>query len=105
MPGALHAARGYSPDAYAPLLSQKNMCYCLIRLCLLGCVHGLPPQRYVHVAPATPGVWQAHMIHQGEDISMTARPVVFNAKIRNRILIRILVAASLVLIVMGLVLY
>src|SRR5499433_4587512 len=45
------------------------------------------------------------MIHQGEDMSMTSRPVVFTAKIRNRILIRILVAASLVLIVMGLVLY
>ena len=36
---------------------------------------------------------------------MTARPVVFNAKIRNRILVRILAAASLVLVVMGLVLY
>jgi hypothetical protein len=45
------------------------------------------------------------MLHQGEDMSMTAGPVVFNAKIRNRILVRILAAASLVLVVMGLVLY
>ena len=36
---------------------------------------------------------------------MTAGPVVFNAKLRNRILVRILAAASLVLAVMGLVLY
>jgi sigma-B regulation protein RsbU (phosphoserine phosphatase) len=36
---------------------------------------------------------------------MTSGPVVFNAKIRNRILVRILAAASLVLVVMGLVLY
>jgi hypothetical protein len=36
---------------------------------------------------------------------MTAGPVVFNAKIRNRILVRILAAASLVLVVMGLALY
>jgi sigma-B regulation protein RsbU (phosphoserine phosphatase) len=36
---------------------------------------------------------------------MTSGPVVFNAKIRNRILVRILAAASLVLVAMGLVLY
>ena len=36
---------------------------------------------------------------------MTAGPVVFKAKLRNRILVRILAAASLVLVVMGLVLY
>src|SRR4029450_6389174 len=48
---------------------------------------------------------RGHMMHQGEDMSMTAGPVVFNAKIRNRILVRILAAASLVLVVMGLVLY
>jgi sigma-B regulation protein RsbU (phosphoserine phosphatase) len=36
---------------------------------------------------------------------MTPEPAVFNAKIRNRILSRILVAASLVLVGMGLVLY
>jgi class 3 adenylate cyclase len=36
---------------------------------------------------------------------MTPVPAVFNAKIRNRILIRILTAASLVLVGMGLVLY
>jgi sigma-B regulation protein RsbU (phosphoserine phosphatase) len=36
---------------------------------------------------------------------MTAEPVVFKAKLRNRILVRILAAASLVLVGMGLVLY
>ena len=36
---------------------------------------------------------------------MPAGPVVFKAKIRNRILVRILTAASLVLVGMGLVLY
>ena len=36
---------------------------------------------------------------------MTPEPAVFNAKIRNRILVRILAAASLVLVGMGLVLY
>jgi adenylate cyclase len=36
---------------------------------------------------------------------MAPEPAVFNAKIRNRILVRILVAASLVLVGMGLVLY
>jgi hypothetical protein len=36
---------------------------------------------------------------------MTPEPVIFNAKIRNRILVRILAAASLVLVGMGLVLY
>jgi methyl-accepting chemotaxis protein len=36
---------------------------------------------------------------------MATGPVVFNAKIRNRILVRILAAASVVLVVMGLVLY
>jgi sigma-B regulation protein RsbU (phosphoserine phosphatase) len=36
---------------------------------------------------------------------MAPEPTVFNAKIRNRILVRILVAASLVLVGMGLVLY
>src|SRR5262245_41899537 len=40
-----------------------------------------------------------------EDMSMTPEPAVFTAKIRNRILVRILVAASLVLVGMGLVLY
>jgi class 3 adenylate cyclase len=45
------------------------------------------------------------MTHQREDVSMPSGPVVFNAKIRNRILVRILAAASLVLVVMGLVLY
>ena len=45
------------------------------------------------------------MTHQREDVSMTSEPVVFNAKIRNRILVRILAVASLVLVVMGLVLY
>jgi hypothetical protein len=34
---------------------------------------------------------------QREDVSMAPEPVVFKAKIRNRILVRILVAASLVL--------
>src|SRR5215831_4859815 len=42
---------------------------------------------------------------QRENVSMAPEPVVFNAKIRNRILVRILVAASLVLVGMGLVLY
>ena len=36
---------------------------------------------------------------------MTPESAVFNAKIRNRILVRILAAASLVLVGMGLVLY
>ena len=36
---------------------------------------------------------------------MTPEPAAFNAKIRNRILVRILVAASLVLVGMGLGLY
>ena len=44
------------------------------------------------------------MTPQREDVSMTSGPVVFNAKIRNRILVRILGAASLVLVAMGLVL-
>src|SRR5215831_3220092 len=42
---------------------------------------------------------------QRENVAMAPEPVVFNAKIRNRILVRILVAASLVLAGMGLVLY
>ena len=45
------------------------------------------------------------MTPQREDVSMPSGPVVFNAKIRNRILVRILAAASLVLVAMGLVLY
>src|SRR5262249_13786363 len=45
------------------------------------------------------------MLCEREDVSMAPEPAVFNAKIRNRILVRILVAASLVLVGMGLVLY
>src|SRR5262252_8642424 len=45
------------------------------------------------------------MTPQREDVSMTPEPAVFNAKIRNRILVCILVAASLVLVGMGLGLY
>src|SRR5215470_13441149 len=60
--------------------------YCLVAPC------GLPVGR----VPRTP---------QREDVSMTPEPAVFTAKIRNRILIRILAAASLVLVGMGLGLY
>src|SRR5688572_7399188 len=69
--------------------------------------HGSPSslhlgQRHYHGLKRKRG---RRMTPQREDVSMTSGPVVFNAKIRNRILVRILAAASLVLVAMGLVLY
>src|SRR5215813_11025428 len=51
------------------------------------------------------GIMPVPRTPQRKDVSMTPEPVVFDAKIRNRILVRILVAASLVLVGMGLGLY
>src|SRR4029453_289939 len=68
-----------------------------------ACEGGLAPSGLV--VPCGLPVGRVPRTPQREGVSMTPEPAVFNAKIRNRILVRILVAASLVLVGMGLVLY